>query len=243
MLAASLQTNAWAQDATGRIIGTISDPSGAVIPGAKITVTNTATDLNRSTVSAEDGSYEVLLLPIGMYKVSVEAQGFRKSVTNPQQLDINQSLRVPVKLEVGATSETVQVEAQGTRVETANPTLGSTVTGTQIQDAPLNGRNVLDLALSMPGVIPAVAGAGSYSVAGGRGDSVTFLLDGGINNNLLSNTVVFNPNPEAVDEFRVMTSNYNAEYGRNGGGLISVVTKSGASCYSANPRLRSSPWC
>jgi hypothetical protein len=148
-------------------------------------------------------------------------------VIEAQQLDINQALRVDIRLEVGATTDTVQVEANAAIVETASATIRGTVSGSQIQEAPLNGRNVLDLALSTPGVIPAVAGAGSYSIGGGRGDSVTFLLDGGVNNNLLSNTVVYNPNPETVEEFTVLNSNYNAEYGRNGGGIVSVVTKSG----------------
>ncbi|HKA00864.1 MAG TPA: TonB-dependent receptor plug domain-containing protein, partial [Candidatus Solibacter sp.] len=132
-----------------------------------------------------------------------------------------------VRMEIGAATETVQVEANASIVETASATIRGTISGSQIQEAPLNGRNVLDLALSTPGVIPAVAGAGNYSIGGGRGDSVTFLLDGGVNNNLLSNTVVFNPNPETVEEFTVLNSNYNAEYGRNAGGIISVVTKSG----------------
>ena len=220
-----------AQDATGRILGVVSDPTGAVVPGAHVTVINIATDLTRTTLSAEDGSYQALLLPIGTYKIVVEHAGFRKTVTDPQQLNINQALRLDVKLEVGATTDTVQVEANAAIVETASATISGSVTGAQIQEAPLNGRNVLDLALSVPGVIPAVAGAGSYSIAGGRGDSVTFLLDGGINNNLLSNTVVYNPNPETVEEFRVLTSNYDAQYGRNGGGIISVVTKSGSNAF------------
>ena len=100
----------FAQDANGRIIGVVTDPSGSVIPHAKITVTNTQTNVSNETTSGDDGSYQVLLLPIGTYRVAVEAQGFRKSVTNPQTLEINQSLKVDMKLEVGSTAETVQVE-------------------------------------------------------------------------------------------------------------------------------------
>src|SRR5436309_11310866 len=110
------------------------------------------------------------------------------------------------------------------------------VTANQIQSMPLNGRNTLDLALLQPGVIPSIAGGNlnvcggtstCFSVAGGRQDSVTYLLDGGVNNNLLNNGVVLNPNPDMIEEFRILTSTYNAEYGRNGGGIVSVVTKSG----------------
>src|SRR5215813_1331827 len=104
------------------------------------------------------------------------------------------------------------------------------VTGTQSVNIPLTGRNTLDLALLQPGVIPSSAGGntGTFSVAGARQDSVTYLLDGGVNNNLLSNGVVLNPNPDTIEEFRILTSTYSAEYGRNGGGIVSVVTKSGS---------------
>jgi len=121
-------------------------------------------------------------------------------------------------------------------VETVNPTLGESVTSRPIVNMPLNGRNVLDLALLQPGVTednPDDTSQGhgsgqSFSVGGGRSDSITYLLDGGVNNDLLNNSVVFNPNPDSVAEFRILTSNYTAEYGRSGAGIISVVTKSGS---------------
>lgn len=218
-----------AQEAAGRIIGVVTDPSGSVIPKAKVTVTNVDTDASNETASGSDGSYQVLLLPVGNYRVTAEAQGFRKSVTSAQKLDINQSLKIDLKLEVGTTNETVQVEANASGVETVVATLGSVVSGNQISEAPLNGRNVMDLATLLPGVIPAMDGgnASHFNIGGGRGDSVTYLLDGGMNNDLLSNDHVANPNPDAVEEFRILTSNYNAEYGRNGAGIVSVVTKSG----------------
>jgi outer membrane receptor protein involved in Fe transport len=220
-----------AQDATGRIIGVVTDPSGSVIPRAKVTVTNVATNGSSEASSAEDGSYQVLLLPIGSYKVTVEASGFRKTVTAPQKLEINQSLKVDVKLEVGSTSETVQVEANASGVETVNATIGQAVSGTQITSAPLNGRNVMSLATLIPGVIPntqfTTAGGTAFSVAGSRPDSVTYLLDGGVNNNLLSNGLVLNPNPDTIEEFKILTSNYAAEYGRSAGGIVSVVTRGG----------------
>ncbi len=112
-----------------------------------------------------------------------------------------------------------------------NPTLGASITSRPIVDLPLNGRNVLDLAILEPGVTPHNnddTSAGTYNIAGSRSDSVTFVLDGGVDNNLLSNGVVYTPNPDAVQEFRILTSNYTAEYGRNAGGIVSVVTKSGS---------------
>src|SRR2546425_2145644 len=224
---------AWSQTATGRIIGTVTDPTGAVIPGAPITVTNVGTQTAYSALTNEQGFYQVLLLPIGMYQVSAEMQGFQKAVTKPEKLEINQSLRVDLKMAVGARTDEIVVEEGITHVETISPTLGMSVTSLQIQNMPLNGRNTLDLALLQPGVIPSTAGGttGTFSVGGGRQDSVTYLLDGGINNNLLSNGVVLNPNPDMIEEFRILTSTYNAEYGRNAGGIVSVVTKSGTNSF------------
>jgi hypothetical protein len=219
-----------AQDTTGRVIGTVIDQQGAAVPDARVTVTNTATRIVNATTTRADGYYEVLNLPIGMYRVEVEHAGFNKVATQENKLEINQSLRVDVSLTLGTVNQTITVEAQASRVETVNATVGGTVTGDAIQQAPLNGRNVLDLAKLQPGVTesnPDNSGAGTFSIAGGRTDSVTFLLDGSLNNNLLDNGVVFNPNPDTIAEFRVLESNYSAEYGRNGGGIISEVTKSG----------------
>ena len=133
-------------------------------------------------------------------------------------------------MEVGPESQTVDVGAEAAPVETVNPTLGQSITGRTLTNMPLNGRDMLDLALLQPGVTESNddnTGAGNYSIAGGRTDSVTFLLDGGNNNDLLDNSNVLDPNPDAIAEFRILTSDYTAEYGRNGGGIISIVTKSG----------------
>jgi outer membrane receptor protein involved in Fe transport len=219
-----------AQDATGRIIGNVTDPSGAPILGAKVTIVNPARQTSQETTTDKDGYYQLLSLPIGTYKVTIEVPGFRRQVFEHQSLQINQSLRLDAKLALGQQNEIVEVREQAANVETQSETIGVSVTGETIQRAPLNGRNVLDLALLQPGVTETngdSGAAGNYSIAGGRSDSVTFLLDGGLNNNLLDNSVVFNPNPDTIAEFRILESNYSAEYGRNGGGVISVVTKSG----------------
>ncbi|MBZ5682847.1 MAG: TonB-dependent receptor [Acidobacteriia bacterium] len=240
-LAVFLTVFASAQNTNGRVIGTVTDTQGAAIAGAKITVTNTGTNVVSDTVTNNEGYYQVLQLPVGSYTVTIEHAGFAKVVTAATSLDINQSLRIDVHLKPGSVIETVQVAAEAAQVETVNATLGATVTGAPIQDLPLNGRNTLDLALTQPGVVPIADDIGTYgtnnggsngfngiSVAGGRGDSVTYLLDGGLNNRTTSNQVVFNPNPEAVEEFRLLENNYTAEYGRNGGGTVSVVLKSGS---------------
>ncbi len=221
-----------AQDATGKIAGNVTDPSGAIVPGAHIVVTNLETRTAKEATADTQGYYQVLQLPIGTYEVSAEAPGFSKAVSRPQNaLEINQTLRVDVALTIGAVGETVTVESTGSIVETQNATVGGTVTGNAIFELPLNGRNTLDLLATQPGVTPSNPdntgqGAG-YSIGGGRTDSVTFLLDGGNNNNLLNNSFVSNPNPDAIAEFRVLESNYSAEYGRNAGGIVSIVTRSG----------------
>jgi hypothetical protein len=219
-----------AQDATGRIAGTISDPTGAVIPGAKVSVMNTATRVSRNTASDREGYYQVLALPIGNYTVTTEHEGFRTVVSTEYKLMINQALRVDIRMEVGAANQRVEVGAEAAPVETVNATLGQSVTGRELINMPLNGRDTLDLALLQPGITESNddnGGAGNYSIAGGRTDSITYLLDGGQNNDLLDNSNLLDPNPDAIAEFRLLTSNYTAEYGRNGGGIISVVTKSG----------------
>ncbi|HXZ31764.1 MAG TPA: TonB-dependent receptor [Terriglobales bacterium] len=222
--------SSWPQEATGRIVGTITDPTGAVIPGVQITVTNTATQVSRTANTNQDGYFQVLALPIGNYTIVAEHEGFRTVVIGQYKLLINQVLRVDIQLRVGATAQTVEVGAQASTVETVNSTLGQSVTGRTLANMPLNGRDTLDLALLQPGITESNddnGGAGNYSIAGGRTDSVTFLLDGGNNNDLLDNSNLLDPNPDAVAEFRLLTSNYTAEYGRNGGGIISIVTKSG----------------
>jgi len=224
-----------AQDATGRVVGIIYDQSGGAIADATVTVTNVATHISRETTSDSTGFYQVLSLPVGDYTVSVQHPGFRTATTAERKLEINQTLKLDVKMEIGAATETITVESTTGTVETINPTLGSTVSERTVQDMPLNGRNALDLALLQPGVLPADnpanasggTGGMQFSIGGGRSDSNTFVLDGGLNNDLLDNGVVYNPNPDSIQEFRVLTSNFTAEYGRNAGGIITEVTKSG----------------
>jgi len=230
LLALLLAPDAAAQQATAKILGTITDQQGLLVPDVKVTVTNTATNVSSETTTDKYGFYQVLNLPIGIYKITASHEGFRTLERTTAPLEINQALRVDLKMGVGAVSERVLVEGQAEAVETVNPTIGQSITSRPIVNMPLNGRNVLDLALLQPGVTednPDDTGAGHFSIGGGRADSVTFLLDGGVNNDLLDNGVVLNPNPDSIAEFRILTSDYTAEYGRNGAGVISVVTKSG----------------
>jgi outer membrane receptor protein involved in Fe transport len=224
-----------AQDTTGKITGTVTDPSGGVVTGAKVTVTHNATGISHATTTDQSGTYQVLQLPIGLYHVTAEASGFKAvTVNSTTPLEINQTLRIDVTLQIGQVSSAIEVQSSATMVETENQTLGSTVTGQAIFELPLNGRNTLDLLKTQPGVTPTnpdSGAAGNYSIGGQRTDSVTYLLDGGNNNDLLGNDVVADPNPDAIAEFKVLESNYSAEYGRNAGGIVSVVTKSGTNSF------------
>ncbi len=223
-----------AQDTAGRIVGTITDAQGAAVVGAHIVATNVATGIKNETRSDTSGDFQFPRLPIGAYQVSAEQAGFRRSQTSVERLEINSTLKFDVALEVGAVTEMVEVASRAVGVETVVPTIGQTVTSQSIENLPLNGRNTLTLALLQPGVTPTSdrsCPACNFSVAGSKGDSVTFLLDGGINNNLLDNSVVFNPNPDTIQEFRILTSNYTAEFGRNAGGIVSTVVKSGTNNY------------
>ncbi len=166
---------------------------GALVAGATVVVTNLDTRTTKQTVTDSRGFYQVLQLPIGNYEVSAEAAGFSKAIVRPATaLEINQTLRVDVTLEVGAATASVTVaEISARNVETQNSTVGGTVTGQAIFELPLNGRNTLDLLATLPGVTPTnpdSGAAGNYSIGGGRTDSVTYLLDGGLNNDLLSTT-------------------------------------------------------
>jgi outer membrane receptor protein involved in Fe transport len=230
LLVAMVPAVSSAQDATGRIYGTVYDQQGAVVPAVRITVTNTATQIVRTASTDREGSFQLLALPIGTYRVTAEHAGFRTVNSAEQKLLINQALRIDFKMEVGTETQTIDVGAEAAPVETVNPTVGQSITGRVLTNMPLNGRDMLDLALLQPGVTESNddnTGAGNYSIAGGRSDSVTFLLDGGNNNDLLDNSNLLDPNPDAIAEFKLLQSDYTAEYGRNGGGIISIVTKSG----------------
>ena len=235
MMCSIAATQAWAQDTTAKILGQVSDASGAVIPDANVSVTNTDTKVVSKAQSDKQGNFQFSQLPIGPYTVSAAKEGFEPTTSPVYKLEINASQRVNFKMPVAGTVSSVEVSIQSAAIDTVSSTVGGSVTERPLVDLPLNGRNILDLARLQPGVTdganPGNTSAGSVSIAGGRTDSVTYLLDGGNNSSLINNEVVFNPNPDAVEEFRILENNYSAEYGRNGGGVITVVTKGGTSEY------------
>jgi Carboxypeptidase regulatory-like domain/TonB-dependent Receptor Plug Domain len=214
--------------------GTVSDSTGGVLPGVSIIALNVDQGLKREASTDSSGSFSIPLLQPGNYVVSAEKQGFAILEVTELLLHVGDARTLQLVLPIAKVRIQIRVNDRTGGVETVNPTLGQVVTGNVIRDAPLDGRNVMELAVLQPGVLPVNAdalGVTGFSVTGNREDSVAALLDGAHNNNLLTNTITYAPNPDAISEFRVLTSNYTADYGRNGGGIIAFATKSGTNVF------------
>jgi len=223
----------FASGPTGTITGTITDPSGAVIPKARVTVRNEETNATRGAETNEDGDYTVTLLPPGRYRVDVESAGFRRSVFHGVSVDVDQTVRLDFSLQVGMITEEVNVTETPPIVQTDTSTLGQVVNNRLVQDLPLNDRNFLSFALLVPGSqLPAEGSenstqGGALSVNGAREQSNNFLLDGVDNNDPYINQYVALPSIDAIQEFKVQSSDYSAEFGHAGGAQINVILKSG----------------
>ena len=222
----------YAQLGTGTISGTVFDQSGAVLPGANITVTNGGTGFVRSTVSSETGDYNLRGLLPATYELTVELGGFRKFVQPAITLQVDQNARIDVRLQVGSANEIVTVTEQSPLLTSEQSSVGSVVDQKKIVDLPLNGRNFVQLATLLPGVntgdnTSATAPGGGISIAGSRPEQNSFLLDGTINSDQFNNLLNFRPSIDILQEFKIQTSNYSAEFGKGAGGQINLVTKSG----------------
>lgn len=216
--------------ATGRIVGTVKDSSGGTVAGANVTLTNEGTNINKTTQTDSDGIYLFSLVDPGSYRVTIEHTGFKKYVQNGITLEINQNGRVDAVLDIGQTTEVVEVTSSVPQVDTTSAVLGKVEDTRRIQDLPLVDRNTLQLGLLQAGVFAPDPDDGSgnpFSVSGQRSESLTFLLDGADNTDFLSNNIAVNPNPDAVQEFKILTNNYDAEFGRTSGGIVNQVIKSG----------------
>src|SRR5690242_11915582 len=241
VVALTLPLASRAQD-TGYISGTVVDKSGAAVAGAEVVIANASGSFTRTTSTNNDGAYTVAGLPGGTYNVTVSAKGFQKYTAQNVKLDVAERGRVDIQLTVGAVTETVEVTGEAVaQVETTSSDLTSTVTGKQIDNLVLNGRNFTQLVNLAPGVVSqtgqddakvGVYGNVAYSMNGGRTEYNNWELDGGDNMDNGSNaTLNVYPNPEAIAEFKVLTSNYGAQYGRNGSGTVEVETKSGTGAF------------
>jgi hypothetical protein len=233
---------------TGSISGTVKDPSGAVIPGASVTATNTATNVQAKTVADDKGFYAFPSLPVGRYNVKAEEEGFGTQSRNNLQVDANGSLVEDLTMEMAEKVEEVTVLENAAQVETASSQMGQVVTGTQMTSVALNGRSYTDLLALQPGIVPmstqqpdsiVMAGAsvaiapsgdlnpGNQSISGQREDANGFMVNGGDVKELMNGGTTIVPDLDSIAEFRVLTNNVNAEYGNYSGGIVNVVTKSG----------------
>ena len=232
--ACSLAVALFATGPTGTIVGTVTDPSGAVVPKARVTVRNQETNATREVVTDEQGDYNVPLLPPAVYQVSAEKPGFRRSVYRAVNLDVDQTARLDFTLQVGEVNQDIAVTDTVPLVQTDTSTLGQVIDRRQVHELPLNERNFLSFALLVPGGQMPAEGSqnstqgGSISVNGAREQSNNFLLDGVDNNDPYINQYVALPSIDAIQEFKVQSSDYSAEFGRSGGGQINVVIRSGS---------------
>lgn len=236
LIAVFAATDAYGQLASASLSGIVTDPAGAVVPQATITLTQTDTNFVRVATTKEDGSYNAEFLPVGPYRVSVSAPGFRTLERSGIVLSVMQNATLNLTLEIGGQTETVSVTADVPLVNVSDSTLGASVSNVRIDNLPLVGRNVYDLLSLTPGV-QNVTNENSiglpmeHVIINGSTDNmvgqVTYYLDGGINMTGVRSTGNVLPNPDAVDQFNVETNNFSAEYGRTGAGVVSVVTKSG----------------
>ena len=231
---------ALAQLTTADILGTVTDPSGASVPTASVTLTNLGTNEVRTVQSNGSGDYTFTLLPVGHYSVSVKATGFQQSITKDLAVEAGDRARADVHLQVGSTSSFVEVTATTPLLQADSATVSSTVTAKAVQDLPLNGRNFVQLVQIVPG---ANEGPGNGLTSGGRPDdrrqtasfSVNgqddtlnnYTIDGIDDNERIIGTIGVRPIVEAIDEITVQTNNYTAEAGRTAGGVVSIVTRAG----------------
>src|SRR5215204_4110558 len=246
----SIAREAGAQVTTATIVGTVNDASGGALPGVTVTARNTDTGFVRDVLSSDTGAYRLEFLPIGPYLVEAKLQGFKTASRGGIVLNVNDSVRVDLSLEIGAVNETVTVVGGSPLVNTVTSDTSKTIDDVAIQSLPLVDRNTYSLLDLTPGVQSNNNGVASASVTtsnlglgfpeqrtlinggadGGTG-SVHYYLDGGINMTALRNPGNILPNPEAIQEFKVQTNAYNAEYGRFSSGIINVITKAGTNRY------------
>src|SRR3989454_4897531 len=232
---------AFGQAVGGTILGTVSDPTGAVIPGVSVTLTHTATGLARTIITDEKGEYFGPSLPPGVYSITAELAGFKKVSLQNVQLGVDQKIRMDLMLEIGQVTDSVTIESAAPLGQTESSDLSATVSETQIKNLPLNGRNFVQLARILPGVVRGIPGASidgagslawrasaSFSANGMRTRDNSFLLDGVDNNETWLNSVVIFPSVDALEEFKVQTSTYSAEFGRSSGGVVNLQIKSGS---------------
>src|SRR5215471_14516405 len=223
---------------SGTIQGTVTDPSGAAVVGAKIMVKNEATGEERTTQTDSAGAYQVAALPVGTYQVELQAQGFQSQLLKGLVLQVSQTVVQNVQLAIGGVTQEVTVTAEGGAIESGTITVGQVIDRKTVQEIPLNGRHFVDLGLLIPGTVTPpqngfltapLRGQGSFAIntAGNREDTVNFMINGINLNDMVQNQITFQPSINTVQEFKVDNSTFSAEYGRNSGAIVNIATRSG----------------
>ena len=229
LLTLVFSTSVWAQS-TATIVGRVTDSSGAVMSGAQVTAHNTATGLERSATTGESGDYEFPLLPItGQYKLTVSKDGFKTQERTGIELQVQQQARLDFTLDVGNIAERITVEASAPIVNTETGSIGQVVENKKIVDLPLNGRNFVQLASLLPNAVigtSGTVGGTTVAVSGGRANKTEYLLDGISINEQLFDGVILRPSVDAIQEFKVQSNSFSAEYGR-GNAVLNATIKSG----------------
>jgi hypothetical protein len=234
---------AWA-GITGSISGTVTDPSGAVMPGVTVTVTSTSTNVQSRTVTDAKGFYSFPALNVDFYNVTVNQAGFRNFLESGVRINANSAILIDIKLEVGQVTNTITVQSDTLQVETQSTQMGDVIESSTITSVPLNGRSYIDLLALQPGVSPytgndtaaglvqaPISGSlnnGTQSINGGRPEANGFMVNGADAEEGVHNGAAIVPSLDSIAEFRIITNNFNAEYGNYSGGQINVVTKSGS---------------
>ena len=231
-----------AQEIFGSVVGTVSDPGGAVLPGTTVKVTNIGNGESRSSITDGQGNYQLLSLPVGEYKLDVDAHGFKHYSRSPIDVRVDQTARANVSMAVGSQSENVVVTTAAPIMQTESASLGHVVEGNAVSTLPLNGRNVLALVALVPGVVPQgasstnlsgqnVFAAGNYQIDGGNANQGSILVDGSSVNTSYGNAAELVMDQDVVQEFNVQTHNNTAEFGDYTGGVINMTTKSGTNTF------------
>jgi len=223
---------------TGTIRGIVTDPSGAVVSGAKVTVRNQATGFERVIQTDSNGNYQAVALPPGAYRVEAVSQGFISQAVNDLPLEVGRIVVQNIQLKIGDVTQRVEVTADMQVIDTSTITVGQVINQKTVQEIPLNGRHFVDLGLLIPGSVTPPQngflsaplrgqGAFAFNTAGAREDTVNFMINGINLNDMIQNQVTFQPSINTVREFKVDNSTYRAEYGRNSGAIVNIATRSG----------------
>jgi hypothetical protein len=220
--------SASAQELTARIQGTVTDPTGAVIPGVEVTATNTATGISQTVTSTGDGNYQFLTLPIGTYKVTATKSGFKLYQVAGITLQVSQIYRLNIRMEVGQVAQQVTVQAAPVQVQTTSMQRGTVITQNQLERIPTLNRNWVQLQQLQPGVVSSSDRFGdNYATNGSQSQQNSYLVNGMDVNDIPLNTPLVLPSPDAIAEFRMVTSTIDPQYSRNSGAILNSVIKSG----------------